>query len=158
MQRGGAWVDAVRFVVLAVVVAGALPYANLIETHRKHTDSRVRFARWAEANLPSGATLVIPEALPFATETLPKQSTVQRVDLRDAQATADVAQPGVFMLVPHWTTDGGGVARRIAELAPGMEALPARRVIREFPGAPAAPGMESEMSVNPAFSVVRFEP
>jgi Dolichyl-phosphate-mannose-protein mannosyltransferase len=156
-QRRGARVDAVRFAVLAAIVASTLPYAKMRETHRKHTDSRVRFARWAEQNLPSGATLVIPEALPFATETLPDEVAVQRVDLRDAQATAAAAQPGAFMLVPHWTTDSGGVAARVAELAPGTEALPQHRVIREFPGTPAAPGMESELSVNPAFRFVRFE-
>jgi hypothetical protein len=49
----------VRFAVLALVVGSTLPYATLVETHRRHTDSRVRFARWAEKNLPSGATLVI---------------------------------------------------------------------------------------------------
>jgi hypothetical protein len=147
-----------RIAVIALVAIATLPFASLNEIHRRQSDSRIRFARWAALHVPEGATLLIPDALPFATETLPPSIPVQRVDLRDAQATTDAARPGAFMLVPHWTTDDGGVAARVAELGPGMAALPRRRVIREFSGSPASPGMESELSINPAFSFVRFDP
>jgi hypothetical protein len=147
-----------RIAAVTLLAVGTLPFESLIATHRRHSDSRNRFARWAAANVPEGATLLIPEALPFATETLPENIPVQRVDLRDPQATVDLARPGTFMLVPHWTTDSGGVEARVAELAPGIAALPRHQVIREFSGSPAAPGMESEMSVDPAFSFVRFDP
>jgi hypothetical protein len=157
-RRGDRRIIAARIAAVTLVALCTLPFESLIETHRRHTDSRNRFARWAAANVPEGSTLLIPEALPFATETLPQNIPVQRVDLRDAQATIDAARPGAFMVVPHWTADSGGVAERVAALAPGIAALPRHRVIREFSGSPAAPGMESEMSVDPAFSFVRFEP
>jgi hypothetical protein len=157
-RKLGDWrVLVARVAVVTLVAVSTLPFSTLIETHRRQSDSRIRFARWAVANVPHDATLLIPEALSFATETLPNRS-VQRVDLRDAEATSNAAQPGAFMIVPHWTADTGGVATRIAELQPGIQALPQHHVIREFSGTPAVPGMESELSTNPAFSLVRFDP
>lgn len=149
---------AVRLVVLAAVIAATLPFARLREAHERPIDSRIRLVRWAEKGLPDRAVLVVPDALPFSTETAPPSIAVERVDLRDAAATANAARPGAFMVVPNWTDDSGGVAARVAELAPGMHALPPYQVIREFSGAPAVPGMERELSVNPAFRVVRFKP
>jgi hypothetical protein len=78
------------------------------------------------------------------------------VDLRDANATTEATQPGAYMIVPRWTT-ASGAAQQVAELAPGMNALPRHRVIRELAGNPVSPMIESELSINPSMQLVRFE-
>jgi hypothetical protein len=144
-------------VAALILIAATLPWESIEQRHGHEIDSRVRFVRWTVQALHEDASLLIPSALPFAEEALRKNLQVQRIDLRDAEATKQAAQPGTYMLVPDWTTATGGVAQRVSELAPGMGALPQHRLIREFAGRPATPFLDLEMSINPSMRLVRFE-
>jgi hypothetical protein len=147
--------DLASAAALTAALMLTLPYAHIAAAYRGDTDSRLRFAAWARAHMKAGSELLIPQALPFSPETLPHGLSVQSVDLASAEQTASVVRAGRYMLLPHWTSDEG-VAERVAHLAPGLAVLPHHRVVREFPGLPAEPGIEQELSINPAFQLVRF--
>jgi hypothetical protein len=144
-----------RVAVLLVLIA-LLPWQRTWERHHRTVDSRITFAHWSALELREPASLVVPSALPFAEETLRKNLQVKRVDLKDANATSEATQPGAYMLMPNWTS-ASGAAQQIAELAPGMNALPRHRVVKEFDGNPVSPFLESELSINPGMRLVRFE-
>lgn len=150
----GALVGQAAVVLLLVAL---LPWQSFWERHHRKTDSRVSFARWAARELREEGVLVIPSALAFAEESLRQNLHVTRVDLRDANAVTEAAQPGAYMLVPAWTSASGGVSARVKELDPGMNALPKHRVLRELEGAPATPFLESELSMSPRMRLVQFE-
>jgi hypothetical protein len=141
---------------VALVVLATLPFEQVRLAHAKHVDSRLRFATEA-AKFKPGTTLLIPAALPFSLETLPKELNVQTVDLTNQQQTRESVRPGAYMLLPHWSAAGGGLGERVAQQAPGLAVLPRWQTVREFSGEPAEPGMDKELSTNPAFALVRFE-
>ncbi|MET0385478.1 MAG: hypothetical protein ABW321_05950 [Polyangiales bacterium] len=142
-------------VVVAGAIATALPYGRISETYRP-TDSRNRFARWAQQNLAAGSEVIIPDALAVAPDTLPSHITSHIVDLTHAEPVQEHAKPGAYVLVPEWRTDVD--KERVAAQQAGIAALPAHRVVREFRGRPGLPMRAKRPLSNPRFKLVRIEP
>jgi hypothetical protein len=143
----------------AVVVLACMPYGTAQDrfTHAFRRDSRIRFASWAERNLAPGSQLIVPTSLALSAQTLPKHVQSHFVDLRDAEAVHELAQPGMYILIPQWRQAfGGKKAALIATQNPGTEAIPAHDIVRDFEGDPGLPMQAKRVLRNPKFKLARL--
>lgn len=144
--------------VSALAVLVFLPYGTATDryTHAFRRDSRIRFAHWAERYLAPGSQLIVPTSLAVSAQTLPDQIQPHFVDLKNADAMRELAQPGTYILIPEWRhTSGGKKAALVATQKPGTEAIPAHDVVREFEGDPGLPMQPKRVLRNPKFKLAR---